>query len=108
MAQITIQIHGKPYLVGCEDGAEARLQSLAALFDAKVRAAGEDAAALGETRLLMLGALMLADETLTAFDRVAAAEAEADRLRAQIEMADARAVALLEAAAKKIELLAAR
>jgi cell division protein ZapA len=108
MGQLTIHVNGKPYLVGCEDGEETRLAGLAAEFDARVRALGDTGGALGETRLILMGALVLADEAAAGAERLAAAEAEAQRLRAQLDIADARAVAALEAAAKKIESLAAR
>jgi cell division protein ZapA len=108
MSQLTVTINGKPYLVGCEDGEEPRLRALAAEVDARVRQVGTVGAALGETRLLLMGALMLADEAAGGAERLAEAEAEAARLRAQLDLADARAVAALEAAAKKIESLASR
>lgn len=108
MAQVTIHVNAKPYLLGCEDGEEARLQGLAAELDARVRALGAGGAALGETRLMLMGALVLADEVAGAAERLAAAEAETARLRAQLDIADARAVAALEAAAKKIEAIAGR
>jgi cell division protein ZapA len=108
MAQVTIHVNAKPYLVGCEDGEEARLKGLAAELDARVRALGASGAALGETRLMLMGALVLADEVAAGAERLAAAEAETARLRAQLDIADARAVAALEAAAKKIEAIAGR
>ena len=107
MGQLTIHINGKPYLVGCEDGEESRLEALAAEFDAKVRSLGAGTA-LGETRLMLMGALLLADEAVAMTERLAAAEAEVARLRAQLEAADSRAIAAIEAAARKIESLAAR
>jgi cell division protein ZapA len=107
MGEVTIHVNGKPYLVGCEDGEEARLSALAADFDAKVRGIGAQAA-LGETRLMLMGALVLADEAVVMAERLAALEAEVDRLRAQLDAADSRAVAALEAAARKIESLAGR
>jgi cell division protein ZapA len=107
MGQVTIHVNGKPYLVGCEDGEERHLEALAADFDAKVQALGVGSA-LGETRLILMGALVLADEAVVMAERLAAADAEAERLRGQLDVADSRAVAALEAAAKKIESLAAR
>ncbi|HEY2481336.1 MAG TPA: cell division protein ZapA [Caulobacteraceae bacterium] len=107
MGEVTIHVNGKPYLVGCEDGEETRLAALAADFDAKVRGLGAQAA-LGETRLMLMGALVLADEAVVMAERLAAAEAEAERLRGLLDAADSRAVAALEAAARKIESLAAR
>lgn len=107
MGQLTIHINGKPYLVGCEDGEESRLEALAADFDAKVRSLGAGAA-LGETRLMLMGALLLADEAVAMTERLAVAEAEIAQLRAQLEGADSRAITAIGAAARKIESLAAR
>lgn len=108
MAQVTIHINGKAYLVGCEDGEEARLKSLAANLDEKIRGLGVSDAALGETRLMLMGALVLADEASDMAGKVAGAEAEIAALKAEINAAEARAAQALEAAAKKIESLAAR
>ena len=62
----------------------------------------------GETRLMLLGALVLADELSESRARAERAEAEATRLREQVAQADSRAVAILEALAAKIESMAAR
>ena len=109
MAQLTLQINGKPYVVGCEDGQERHLQTLGALVDAKVSEVGSGGAAgLGDTRLMLMGALVLADELTSAQTRLIAAEAEVERLRSELSRADGRAVAALEAAALKIEAMASR
>jgi cell division protein ZapA len=107
MGQLTVHINGKPYLLGCEDGEETRLKALAETLDEKVREIGGDAS-LGETRLLLMGALMLADESLGTVERLAVAEAETARLQKLLDASDARAVAVIEAAAKRIEAMAAR
>lgn len=107
MGQLTVHINGKAYLVGCEDGEEARLKMLAEALDEKLSAIGADAA-LGETRLMLMGALMFADETAASQERVAAAEAENARLQKLLDAADARAIAVIEATAKRIEGMASR
>jgi cell division protein ZapA len=106
VAQVTIQINGKPYAVGCEDGQERRLAELAALFDHQVRQVSTDVGQLGETRLFLMGALLLADELAetksrlqAAQDAVAAAETEHTRL-------EVKAVSAIEGAAKRLEKLA--
>jgi cell division protein ZapA len=108
MSQLTIHVHGKPYVVGCEDGQEAHLRSLAATLSDKVAEIAPDAGQLGETRLMLLGALVLADELVEARARAAAAEADASRLREDLARADNRAIAVLEAVAAKIESMAAK
>ncbi|HYG26291.1 MAG TPA: cell division protein ZapA [Caulobacteraceae bacterium] len=106
MAQVTIHINGKPYAVGCEDGQERRLTELAAIFDHQVRQVSADVGQLGETRLFLMGALLLADELhetreklRSAQEQVAGAEAEHTRL-------EMKAVSIVESAAKRIEKLA--
>lgn len=62
MAQVTIRINGYAYTVGCEDGQEAHLQRMATDIEQRVsgiKALGQQS---GEARLLMLAALLLADE----------------------------------------------
>jgi cell division protein ZapA len=50
MAQVTIQVNGRPYMVGCEDGQEPHLtEHLARLFDRQVRQVSQDVGQLGET-----------------------------------------------------------
>ena len=62
MAQLNIEVNGRPYTVGCEDGQEGRLLELAAVLDTHVRQVGEQVGQLGETRLILMGALLLADD----------------------------------------------
>lgn len=108
MAQLTVQVNGKPYVVGCEDGQEAHLLALAALIDGRMREADPGGGQLGETRLMLMASLGLADELTDARARLASADADVARLRAALEGADAKAVAALEAAAHKIEAMATR
>ena len=108
MAQLTVHINGKPYLVGCEDGEEPRLKALAAAVDERVRSVGAGDSALGDTRLMLMGALILADEATGLDVRLTAAEAEVARVRALLDIADSRAVSAIEAAAKKIDAIASR
>ena len=50
MGQVTVEINGKPYTVGCEDGQEGHLRELAALFDRQVRIVAQEVGSLGDTR----------------------------------------------------------
>ena len=75
MAQVTIEINGRPYTVGCEDGQEHHLAELARLFDRQVRQVSQEVGQLGETRLFLMGALLLADELSDVRLRLASAQA---------------------------------
>ena len=108
MAQLTIEVNGRPYLVGCEDGQEGHLRQLAKLFDGQVRQLTDEVGNLGETRLFLMGALMMADELTEAKNRMGMMQAEMMRLRTEKEGLETRAVAALEAAAQRVEALASR
>jgi cell division protein ZapA len=107
MAQLNIEVNGRPYAVGCEDGQEAHLQELARMFDHQVRQVSQDMGQLGDTRLFLMGALLLADELYDARSRLAALQVEVSRLQADRARFETRAVSALENAAAKIERLAA-
>ena len=106
MAQISIEVNGRPYAVGCEDGQEQHLLELAKLFDHQVRQVSQDMGQLGDTRLFLMGALLLADELADARNRLAALQMEINRAQADRARVETRAVSALEAAAKRIETLA--
>lgn len=108
MAQVIVHINGKPYGVGCEDGQESHVRTLAGVIEAKVAEVAHEAGALGETRLMLLGGLMLADEVGQLRSALSAANARVAHLESETEAVEARAVAALEAAAQKLEAMAAR
>ncbi len=106
MAQLTIDVNGRPYQVGCEDGQEAHLLELVRLFDRQVRAVSQDMGQLSETRLFLMAALLLADELWDSRSRMASVQAELARLQSDHARIEAKAVAALDGAAKRIEKLA--
>jgi cell division protein ZapA len=106
MAQVTLDVNGRPYVVGCEDGQEQHLIELARLFDRQVRQVGQQLGQLGETRLFLMGALMLADELAETKARMANIQGDLGRLQSNQARIEARAVAALDNAAKRIEKLA--
>jgi cell division protein ZapA len=106
MAQVTLDVNGRPYVVGCEDGQEQHLTELARIFDRHVRQVGQQLGQLGETRLFLMGALLLADELAETKARMAAIQADLGRLQSDQARIEARAVLALDAAAKRIDKLA--
>ena len=105
MAQLSVEVNGRPYAVGCEDGQEAHLLELARMFDHQVRQVSQDMGQLGDTRLFLMGALLLADELADARTRLAALQSEVGRLQTDRSRLETRAVSALENAAKRIEKL---
>jgi cell division protein ZapA len=106
MAQITVDVNGRSYAVGCEDGQEQHLADLAKMFDRQVRQVSQDMGQLGDTRLFLMGALLLADELADAKGRLDSLQAEVSRLQADRVRVETRAVTAIEGAAKRIEKLA--
>jgi cell division protein ZapA len=62
MAQVTVKVNGYTYTVGCEDGQESHLQAMAAQVDSRVESIKALGGTSGESRLLLLVSLLMADE----------------------------------------------
>jgi cell division protein ZapA len=107
MARVDITLNGRVYTVGCEDGQEPRLLELARYLDAKLRevARGSGAAAATEAQLLVMAALLVADQLFdlkAEYDVLAAGGASADG------SADPAVAAAVDGIARRIEDIAAR
>lgn len=74
MGQATITINGRTYRLKCEDGEEERLLALADIVRRRVDSLAGEFAAAGDGRLLLMAALMLADELVDAQARLPASE----------------------------------
>jgi len=61
MAEVTLEIGGRPYEVACRDGEEEHLMKLGRLVDARAQDAGRAMGAMTESRHLLVTALLLAD-----------------------------------------------
>lgn len=61
MSNVTLNIGGRSFTVATADGEEAHIAELGRMIDAKLAALG-DHSALGESRMLLFAALLLADE----------------------------------------------
>ena len=62
MAQVDVSVNGQSYRIACEDGQEDRLVDLAALVDEKVIGLVNQIGQVGSNRLLVMAALIIADE----------------------------------------------
>ncbi len=62
MAQVTVKINGYTYNVGCEDGQERHLMDMAAEVESRIDSIKALGSQSGEARLLVLAALLMADE----------------------------------------------
>jgi cell division protein ZapA len=62
MAQVSLTVNGRAFAVTCEDGQEARIRRLGQYIEAKVAEFVRGVGQVGEARLLLLSALVIADE----------------------------------------------
>ena len=62
MAQVSVRINGYVYNVGCEDGQEHHLTAMAEQVEGRINSIKALGGQSGESRLLMLAALLMADE----------------------------------------------
>jgi cell division protein ZapA len=62
LGQVTVRVGGYSHPVSCENGQEAHLVALAAEVDRRVQSIRQMGGQFGEPRLLLLAALLLADE----------------------------------------------
>jgi cell division protein ZapA len=102
MAQVEVTINGRDYRIACDDGQEDHLSSLAAYVDRRVSELVAAVGQVGESRLLVMVSLLIADELSETFSKL-----ENGGTDAAGQAADALAQAT-EALAEKIETIAAR
>jgi len=62
LAQVDVSVNGQSYRIACEDGQEDRLVDLAAMVDEKVSDLVNQIGQVGSNRLLVMAALIIADE----------------------------------------------
>ena len=62
MAQVDVTVNKQNFLIACEDGQEDRLLDLSKIVDNKVAELVAQVGQLGQTRLLVMAALVIADE----------------------------------------------
>jgi cell division protein ZapA len=62
MAQVTVRINGYSYTVGCQDGEEQHLQQMAEQVERRIDSIKAVAGQSGESRMLVMAALLMADD----------------------------------------------
>ncbi len=94
MGQVTVTVNEQTYTLACRDGDEGRLTALAGVIDEQARALASRLGQVGEARLMLMVALLLADEIRDLKERDPASAQE-----------DA-AIDILDRAARRLESLA--
>ncbi len=112
MGQVVVKVNGRDFPLSCADGQEPRIRRLAQYVDAKIGEFTKTLGQVGEARLILLAALVIADELSDANEMV---QQERNRARAAgaaagepAEGGTQAAASGVRSAAQRIEAIAAR
>lgn len=97
MGQVNTTIAGRQYRLACEDGQEDHLLALAKDIDSRIIDLRRKFGEIGDTRLTVMAALMLADEMAENRQKVRKFEEEIAELSAAREVSAERAQAASDA-----------
>ena len=110
MAHVSVTINGRQYRMACDDGQEHHLARLAHDLDQRIAQLRSTFGEIGDMRLTVMAALIIADELSEARRRILAKEQELAAARAAgattadlAETAQADLAALVDSAAERIE-----
>ncbi len=110
MPQAMIEINGRTYTLQCGEGQEDHLRRLARMVDTEVARIREKVGQLGEIRLLIMAALVMADKMVEQEETLNRLRAELEK--AHSEMGDPQVVEALlkavESATERLGTVAAR
>lgn len=81
MSHVNVTINGRQYRMACEEGQENRLLRLAESLEARISGLRGKFGEIGDQRLTVMAALMVADELMDASQRVRGLEEEIAALR---------------------------
>lgn len=70
MGQVLVKVNGREFPLSCDDGQEPRIRRLAQYVDSKVAEFVRSNGQVGEARLILLAAILIADELSDANDAV--------------------------------------
>ena len=83
MAQVDVSVNGQSYRIACEDGQEDRLVDLATMVDEKVLDLVNQIGQVGSNRLLVMAALIIADELVDLKNEVGSLQEQKDNTNQQ-------------------------
>ena len=70
MANVNIKFNNKDYLLSCDDGQEENLKELASHLDLKYNDLKKNLGNIGESKLLLIAAIQMADDYFDLFKKV--------------------------------------
>ena len=110
MSQVNVTINGRQFRMACEDGQEGHLQQLAKDLDDRIVALRGQFGEIGDARLTVMAALMVADELAETGKKLKRLEADhaalqdmRDAAAERTEATQAAIIAAFTSAAERIE-----
>jgi len=101
VAQVNVSINSRQYRMACEDGQEDHLRQLAKELDDRINSLRGQFGEIGDSRLVVMAALMIADDVVETGKKMRRLEQEIAALQ------DARGAAAERAQATQTALIAA-
>ena len=115
MPLVNVMVNARAYTIACDEGEEDHLRELAAHVDGKVKELLSSVGQVGDQRLLLMAALLIADEhheTSTQLhlrtEELGALTGTHDDVAARLAQSEGVAADAFEAAAKRLEDMAGR
>jgi cell division protein ZapA len=110
VSQVNVTINGRQYRMACEDGQEDHLRQLATSFDRRISALRDQFGEIGDARLTVMAALMVADDLSDLIKKVSRLEEEVATLQQEratdsnrAQATQAALIAAFTSAAERIE-----
>jgi cell division protein ZapA len=102
MPQVDVAINGRNYQIACGDGEEAHLAQLGDYVDRRVKELVTAVGQVGDSRLLVMVSLMIADELAETYAELKKSTSEAEAAVSPQQLED-RVAEIVDAAAARIE-----
>ncbi len=114
MPLVNVLVNGRAYAVACDDGEEEHLRELGAFLDKRVRELTASVGQVGDSRLILMAGLLVADELSEALAHLEERDRELATLKNlsaaaadTLQESENRIAEALESAASRIEAIAA-
>ena len=107
MGQVELTINRKNFQIICDDGQEAHLEKLGEYLEKRVQEMESSVGQVGDTRLLVMTALMIADELAQAHADLKK-NADVAEVLVSVEEAEAKLANILNDASTRIETVTQR
>lgn len=106
MPSVTVAINGRDYTIACDEGQEPQLKRLGAYIDKRSRELVASVGQVSESMLLVMVALLVADELSDAYEELRGSSDGGVSLREERQHVDEALASALGGLAKRLEAIA--